>query len=96
MVKFIPEIRGAFVEFAADKENPLTTFCKEALNCFLAEGVPSDEIYSGNFFRLVVQNKAGEFSCVEVRLYASIENNSFLLLFDKTEWEIVMQLNSEK
>lgn len=93
MVKFIPEIRGAFLEFEKD---PLTTFCKEAFDCFLMESVSGDQIYPGGFFDLLVQNKNGEFFRVEVRLYAPIDNNSSLFLFDKTEWEVVLLLNSEK
>lgn len=93
MVKFIPEIRGAFLQFEKD---PLTTFCKEAFDCFLAESVSSDQIYLGGFFRLGLEKKGGGFSWVNVDAYFPIENNASLFLFDKTEWEIVLKLNSEK
>lgn len=93
MVKFIPEIRGAFLQFEKD---PLTTFCKEAFDCFLAESVSGGQMYPGGMFQLVLEKKSGELSCVNVDAYFPIENNASLFLFDKTEWEIVLKLNSEK
>ena len=93
MVKFIPEIRGAFLQFEKD---PLTTFCKEAFDCFLTESVSGDQMYSGCFFRLCMEKKGGETAVVHVDAYFPIENNASLFLFDKTEWEIVLKLNSEK